>query len=98
MNLLNCMNRCDQFQLMIYSMLLLMVVLMVKVHYIKKKKTFHNVSIVFSLALQATVVTIQELKQYISDANGNMDAFIVQCFLTHFDLDGSLNHVITKRW
>jgi hypothetical protein len=51
----------------------------------------------FDLALQATVVSIRELKQYISDGDSN-DTFIVQCFLTHFDLDGPLNQAITKRW
>ncbi|CAF4333187.1 unnamed protein product, partial [Rotaria magnacalcarata] len=48
-------------------------------------------------ALQATVVTIQELKQYLCDDNSN-DTFIVQCFLSHLDLDGPLNQVIAKRW
>ncbi|CAF0888161.1 unnamed protein product [Rotaria sordida] len=47
-------------------------------------------------ALQATVVTIRELKQYLSD-NNSTDTFIVQCFLSHLDLDGPLNQVITKR-
>jgi hypothetical protein len=51
----------------------------------------------FHLALQATIVTIQELKQYIANGDSN-DTFIVQCVLTHFDLDGPLNQIITKRW
>ena len=50
-----------------------------------------------SLALQATVVTIQELKQHLSDGENN-DTFIVQCFLSHFDLDGPLNQITTKKW
>lgn len=49
------------------------------------------------LALQATVVTIQELKDSLLNQGGN-ETFIVQCFLTQFDLDGSLNQLITKRW
>ena len=49
------------------------------------------------LALQATVVTIQELKESILNEGSN-ETFIVQCFLTQFDLDGSLNQLITKRW
>ncbi|CAF1238435.1 unnamed protein product [Adineta ricciae] len=47
-------------------------------------------------SLQATIVTIQELKQHLSDGENN-DTFIVQCFLSHFDLDGPLNQIITKK-
>ncbi|UJR35277.1 hypothetical protein I4U23_028041 [Adineta vaga] len=47
-------------------------------------------------SIQATVVTIHELKQYLFDEDSN-DTFIVQCFLSHFDLDGPLNQVITKK-
>ncbi|CAF0770240.1 unnamed protein product [Adineta steineri] len=46
--------------------------------------------------LQAVIVTIKELKQYIFNGDSN-DTFIVQCFLSHFDLDGPLNQVITKK-
>lgn len=49
------------------------------------------------LALQATIVTVHELKQYLADGDSN-DTFIVQCFLTHFDLDGPVSQVISKRW
>ncbi len=86
------MNQCDQFQSMIYSMLESMVVLMVE---IRIRIPYFYLSCY--LALQATVVTLRELKQYISDGDNN-DTFIVQCFLSHFDLDGPLNQVITKRW
>ena len=49
------------------------------------------------LALQATVATVRELKQYLADGDSN-DTFIVQAFLTHFDLDGPVSQAITKRW
>ena len=48
-------------------------------------------------ALQATIVTIRELKEYILNGDGN-DTFIIQCYLTHFDIDGALNQLITRRW
>ncbi len=87
------MNQCDQFQSMIYLMLESMVVLIVKIHLKKNIEYFISVY----LALQATIVTIRELKEYIFNGDSN-DTFIVQCFLTHFDLDGPLNQIITKRW
>ena len=92
MNLLNCSNQCDRFQSMSYLMLPWMVLLIVR-------QLDENDCLYFciSLALQATVVTIQELKQYLSDGENN-DTFIVQCFLSHFDLDGPLNQIITKKW
>ena len=49
------------------------------------------------LALQATVVTVHELKQYLAEGDSN-DTFIVQGFLTQFDLDGPLSQAIAKRW
>jgi len=73
-------------------MLVSMVVLIVKIH-LKKS----NIFIFIYLALQATIVTIRELKEYIFNGDSN-DTFIVQCYLTHFDLDGPLNQIITKRW
>lgn len=49
------------------------------------------------LALQATVVTIQELKESLANEENN-ETFIVQCFLTHFDLDGPSSQLIGNRW
>jgi hypothetical protein len=49
------------------------------------------------LALQAAIVTIVELKRFIQEGS-NDDAFVVQCYLTQFDLDGSLNQIVSKRW
>ena len=43
------------------------------------------------------MVTVQELKQCLSETDRN-DTFIVQCFVTHFDLDGPLSQLITRRW
>ncbi len=67
-----------------------MVVLMVKMN-------VQYLDIFSRLALQATIVTVRELKQSISDGESN-ETFIVQCFLTHFDVDGPLTQLITKRW
>ena len=62
---------------------------------------FEEYKTIFSLldylALQATVVTIRELKESISNESSD-ETFIVQCFLTQFDLDGPANQLIGKRW
>lgn len=71
-----------------------MVVLIVNIH-LKINRIFSFFYV--HPALQATIVNVRELKEYISNVDSN-DTFIVQCFLTHFDLDGSLNPLITKRW
>ena len=42
-------------------------------------------------------MTVQELKQCLSETDRN-DTFIVQCYITHFDLDGPLSQSISRRW